>query len=198
MNRLSNFPKVMILAWLSCTLVSGPVRSQLASATSVPEPTELAVAAAATGSVISSIEMLGEVESTDGRVLFAAIEAGPPGEDSVRGIRIGLEDSEASDALFLAQNQLADFRDELEELDWTSQFNRECRATYRCVHGIARCGPARTERQAYCPGRYSTSGSEAGFVLSTPRTRFEFPSVEPAQLIALIDDAVRVLERAPD
>lgn len=191
MNRLANVPKFMAFGWLVSVLLSAPAQGQFAALTSVPEPTQLANAASASGSTILRSDVVGEVDSTDGRAVISVIEVEVPGGESIHGVRISLENSTSTDDIYLTSNLLQNFRDELGEIEYTSQLNPECRATHRCVQGIARCRPSQTARQAYCPARYSTSNSEEGLLLSTPRHSFQFPSVVPAQLNDLIDEAMR-------
>lgn len=109
-------------------------------------------------------------------------------------MKITLGNPTSSDEVYVTDTLLSSLREHLRELELTSRSDGECQARYRCIHDIARCRPSQTERQAYCPGRYSTRNLEKGLILSTPRRSFSFPSVEIAQLDALIGEAVQVLE----
>jgi len=194
MNRAANMPLFIFLGWLVYAVFSVPAESQFAQETSIPEPTQLQTAALADSSELVWSELLGEIKSADARATITAIVVKGPDEERVRGVKISLENSTSSGQIYITDSLLSNLRDELEELEFTRQFDGECQAKYRCVHGIARCRPSQTERQAYCPGRYSTPDSGKGFVLSTPRSSFSFPSVETDKLDALIIEAVQVFE----
>ena len=170
-------------------------KSQIAEEISVPEPTQLHRVASVAGSELVWSEVLGEIKSADANAEISAIEVKGPNGDRVRGVSITVESSMSSDQIYITVSLLSNFRNELQELEFLRQFfDSRCQAKYRCVHGIARCRPSQTEQQAYCPGRFSTPDSEGGFVLSTPRNSFSFPSVDAAQLDDLIGEAMQVLE----
>jgi hypothetical protein len=137
---------------------------------------------------------VGEIKSADANAEISAIEVEGPDGERVRGVSIVLENSTTTDQIYITDSLLSNFRNELQEIEFTRQFDNECQAKNRCIHGIARCRPSQTEVQAYCPGRYSTPESEGGFVLSTPRNSFSFPSVDGSQLDALIAEAIQVIE----
>src|SRR5690606_17632157 len=118
---------------------------------------------------------------------------GPDGEQ-VSGIKIELENSTSTDQIHVPASLLSNFRDELEFIDFWREHQGGCQAQRLCVHGIERCRPSQTERQAYCPGHYVTPNSEEGLILSTPRHSFRFPSVETEQLTVLIGEALKALE----
>jgi len=194
MNRAT---KTLLIVYLgSLTYVSSSVsaQSQLAEEISVPEPTHLHTAAEADGSVLVWSELLGEINSADSNATVLAIEVEGPDGERVRGVKISLENSTSSDQIYITESLLNNLQNELRELEVTRHWYGKCKAQYRCIHGIARCRPATTEKQAYCPGRYSTSSAEVGFLLGTPRSSFSFPSVKAAQLDTLISEAVQVLE----
>lgn len=194
MNRVTNTQLIVILGSLTCASSSVSAESQLAEEISVPEPTQLHAVATAAGSELVWSEALGDIKSDDAIAEISAIEVERPNGDQVRGVKIALENSTTSDHVYITDSLLGSFRDELQELENTRQYYGKCQAKYRCVHGIARCRPSTTEKQAYCPGRYSTPNSEGGFVLSTPRNSFSFPSVDASQLDALIAEAIQVFE----
>lgn len=194
MNRVTKAPLFVILGTLTCAFSSVPAKSQLAEEISVPEPTQLHTVATAAGSELVWSEIVGDIKSADANAEVAAIEVEGPNGDRVRGVSITLENSTTSDQICIPDSLLSKFRNELQEIEFTRQFDSECQAKYRCVHGIARCRPSQTEKQAYCPGRFSTPTSEGGLVLSTPRNSFSFPTVDATQLDALIGEAVQVLE----
>ena len=189
-----NTAKFMFFCWLICAISSVPAESQFAEETPVAEPTQLHTVASADNSVLVWVELLGEIESSDARATISAIEVEASDGERSRGVKIALENSTSTDQIYVTESLLVILRNELQELDITSQFDAKCQAKHRCVHGIARCRPSQTETQAYCPGRYTTPNSEKGFTLSTPRHVFFFPSVGPAQIDALISEAVQVLE----
>ena len=192
--RLAKAPLSMFFGGLLFAFSGVLAESRLAGETSVAEPTRLQTVVSADGSELAWSRSLGEIESADASAAISTIEIRGPGGERVRGVKISLEDSGASDEIYITETLLSDFRDELQKLQFTGRSDRECRARYRCIHGIARCRPSQTERQAYCPGRYSTPNSEKGIILSTPRRSFSFPSVDIARLDALISEAVQALE----
>jgi hypothetical protein len=194
MNRATKTLLIMFLGSLTCVSSNVSAQWQLAEEISVPEPTRLHTVASADGSELIWSEFLGEIKSVDANAAITAIEVQGPDGERVRGVKITLENSTLSDQIYITDSLLSNLRDELQELESTRQVNSKCRAKYRCVHGIARCRPSETERQAYCPGRYSTPNSEGGFVLSTPRNSFSFPSVDATQLDTLISEAVQVFD----
>lgn len=194
MNRARKIRLFAFLGSLTYAFSSVPAESQLAEEVSVPEPTQLHIVASADGSELVWSESLGHIRSVDAIAAITAIEVEGLDRERVRGVKIILESSTSSDEIYITDGLLSSLRDELQELEYTRRFDSKCQARYRCVHGIARCRPSQTERQAYCPGRYSTPNSEGGFVLSTPRSSFSFPSVESAQLDTLISEAVQVFE----
>jgi hypothetical protein len=194
MNRLAKTPSFILLGWLVCVFFSIPAESQFAQTITIPDPTQLQTAVLGDSSELVWSEALGKIESADASATVSAIEVAGPDGERVRGVKVFLENSASTDQIYLTDSLLSDFRDALQELEFTSQFDGECQARYRCIHGIARCRPSQPERQAYCPARYSTPDGEKGLILSTPRHSYLFPSVGPAQLDALISEAVQVLE----
>ncbi len=194
MNRATKTSLFIFLGLLTYAFSNVPAKSQLAEEISVPEPTQLHTVAEAGSSVLVWSELLGEIKSADSTATVLAIEVEGPDGERVRGVKISLENSTSSDQIYVTESLLSNLQDELRELEFTRHWYGKCQAKYRCTHGIARCRPVTTERQAYCPGRYSTPSSEEGFLLNTPRSSFLFPSVEAAQLESLISEAVQVFE----
>ncbi len=171
-----------------------PVRGQPGGETSVPEPTRLHSAALADGSKRVWSELIGGIESDDAHAAVSIIVIESRQRERVRGIEITLESSTATDRIYVPEGLLTNFRDELEHLEFSRQFANKCEAQRLCLYGIARCRPSQPIRQAYCPGRYSTPGSEEGLNLSTPRHSFTFPSVGTEQLISLISKAIDAMQ----
>ena len=194
MRRVSNTRLFASLGSLIYAFSGVPAYSHLAEEVSVPEPTHLHVVATAAGSELVSSIVLGGIESTDASAEVSAIEIRGLNGDRVRGVMVTLENSTSSDQIYVPDSLLSSFRDELQHLEFTRRFDSGCQAIYRCIRGIARCRPSQTERQAYCPGRYSTPDSEGGLVLSTPRSSFSFPSVEASELDALIGEAIQCFD----
>jgi hypothetical protein len=148
----------------------------------------------ADGSKLVWSELVGDIDSSDARATVSVIEVESRQGDKVRGIKIMLENSTSTDELYLTENLLPNVRTELEQLEFSLQFYDKCDAKHLCMHGIARCRPSQTVRQAYCPGHYSTPGSEEGLNMSTPGYSFMFPSVGTERLISLIGEAIQALE----
>ncbi len=187
-------PLFVFFGWFIYASSAVLAASQLAEETSVSEPTQLHTVAIADSSEFVWSELLGEIKSADAHAVITAIEVQGADGKRVRGVKIVLENSTSVDQIYLTDSLLSGLRDELEQLEFASRLDSECQAKFRCVSGIARCRPSKTESQAYCPGRYSGPNNEKGLVLSTPRHSFSFPSVEIAQLDALISAAVHTLE----
>ena len=194
MNRAATTSKFLLLGWLIVTYSGVPAQSQSTGETSVPEPTQLHKVAFADGAKPVWSEPLGEIESSDARATVSVIEVESPEGEQVRGMKIMLENSTSTDQIYLTESLLSNLQEELEFLEFSRQFDDECQARNLCVHGIAKCRPSQTVRQAYCPGRYATPNSEEGLILSTPRHSFKFPSVGTEQLSALIGEAIQALE----
>jgi hypothetical protein len=102
-----------------------------------------------------------------------------------RGIRISLESEGRTDSLYLDVTLASQFREELEGLEAFKE--RACAGKGDCTFGVARCGPARSVRQAYCPAIYYTQDGETGFGISTPRNSFRFPGMRVADLAAAVE-----------
>ena len=184
----------LFLGSFTCAFSSVPADSQFAEEVSVPEPTQLQTIASDDGSKLVWVKFLGEIASDNAKAAVTAIEIEGPDGERVRGVKISLENSTSMDQIYVTDNLLPNFWDELQELEFTRQYDSECQAKNRCVSGIARCRPSQPERQAYCPGHYSTPSSESGLILSTPRGSFSFPSVDAGQLGNLIGEAIQEFE----
>ena len=194
---MDNAAKTQLIAAF-CSLIylssNVPAQSQLADEVSVPEPTQLHTAAHADGSILVLSELLGEIDTADSTAAAFLIEVENTDGERIRGVKISLKNSTSADAIYIPVNLLSSFQDELREIEFWRHRTGKCQARVRCVQGIARCRPAGTEKQAYCPGRFSTPRSEGGFILSTPRNTFSFPTVEATRFEALIGDAIRALQ----
>lgn len=194
MNQAVMTSMYLLLGWLVVAISSVPARGQSDGEASVPEPTHLHSVTLEDGSKLVWSELVGEIESSDARATVSVIEVESPQGEQVRGMKIMLENSASTDQIYLTESLLSNFQEELGFLEFSRQFDDECQAKYLCMHGIARCRPSQTERQAYCPGRYATPNSEEGLSLSTPRHSFKFPTVGTEQLSALIGEAIEALE----
>jgi hypothetical protein len=194
MNRAGITFTFLIFGWLIVAVSSVPALGQSDGETSVPEPTRLHSVALADGSKLVWSELVGEIGSSDAHATVSVVEVESAKGEQVRGMKIMLENSASTDQIYLTDSLLSNFQEELGFLDFSRQFDDECQAKHLCMHGIARCRPSQTERQAYCPGRYATPNSEEGLSLSTPRHSFKFPSVGTEQLSALTSDAKLALE----
>ena len=177
-----------------CTSSSLATEAWLAEEVSVAEPTELHTVASADGSEVVWSEFIGEIKSADANAAVTAIQVEERDGKRIRGVLTRLETAVSADEIYITEASLSSLRNELQEIEYTRKFDIECEAKNRCVHGIARCRPSQTVRQAYCPGRYSTANSEEGFVLSTPRSTFSFPSIGAAQFDILLSGAVQLFE----
>lgn len=194
MNRATRTQLIVYLGSLIYVSSSVLAQSQLAEEISVPEPTQLHTAAVSDGSVLVWSELIGEINSAESTATVSAIEVEGPDGERVRGVKISLGNSTSSDQIYVTESLLSNFQDELREIEHRRHRFGKCQAKVRCVQGIARCRPSETEKQAYCPGRFSTPNSAGGFVLNTPRNNFSFPSVESTQFDGLISDAVEAFE----
>ena len=142
MSRATKTRLLVFLGSLTCASSSLAVQGQLAEEVSVPEPTELHTVASADGSEVVWSEFLGEIKSADASATLTAIEIEGPDGEQVRGVLITLANAASTDQIYVTDGLLANLRNELQELEFTRQFNSECEAKYRCVHGIARCRPS--------------------------------------------------------
>jgi hypothetical protein len=194
MDRVTKTLLVVYLGSLIYLSSSASAQSQLAEEISVPEPTQLHTAAESDGSVLVWSEILGEINSADSTATILAIDVEVPDGERSRGVKISLRNSTSSDQIYVPESLFSNLQAELREIEIWRHHIGKCQAKVQCVQGIARCRPSETEEQAYCPGRFSTPNSEGGFVLSTPRGTFSFPSVEASQFNALISDAIQVFE----
>lgn len=188
-------PINLLLSGLIAATLSSPALGQSDFETSVPEPTRLHATASADGSKLVWSELIGDIESSDAHATVSVIEVESLQGDRIRGMKIMLENSTSTDQIYITENLLFNFRDEIEHLKNSRQFYEKCEAKHLCMQGIARCRPSQSERQAYCPGRYSTPDAEEGLNLTTPRHTFMFPAVGTKQLITLIGEAIEMLER---
>lgn len=194
MNRASMSPMYLLFGGLFIAMLSTPARGQSHGEVSVPEPTRLHAAALADGSELLWSEPIGVITSTDAHATVSVIEVESRQGVRIRGMKIMLKNSTSTDLIYVTEGRLPNFRDEIEHLEFSRRFYGKCEAKRLCIHGIARCRPSQTERQAYCPGRYSTPDSEEGLHLTTPRHSFMFLSVGMEQLVSLIGVAIQTLE----
>jgi hypothetical protein len=114
----------------------------------------------------------------------------------LRGIIVSLSSPSATDELYLGEPELQLLQDELAELAAILEsegFASRCEAINTCVTGIARCRPSQSVIQAYCPGIYTTPGSQEGFALATPRQSFLFPSFGLRGFMSLVEAAALAL-----
>lgn len=184
---------LIVFGGLIATTPFAPVRAQSHGDVSIPEPTSLQSAVLAEGSRLLSSNLIGKLESGNAGAEISVISIEVPDGKQVSGVRIALKSADADDDIYITDTQLAVVKDELEFLEFSRQFDDQCRAKSTCIHGIARCRPSQTERQAYCPGRYTTRTSEGGLSLGTPRHVFKFPSVQSSQLGTMVSKAMQVL-----
>lgn len=191
---MSMMTALLILGLLVHVSPSFATGNGLAEEVSVPEPTELHIVVSTGDSELVWSEYIGEIMSDQATASVSVIEVEGPNDKQVRGVLIVLLDASSEDEIYVTDTLLPGLRKELQQLEYTRQFDIECQSRNRCIHGIARCRPSQTERQAYCPGRYSTKDSEEGFILSTLTKTFWFPSVEAAQFDLLISQAIQALD----
>ncbi|MEM9531567.1 MAG: hypothetical protein AAGA23_11660 [Pseudomonadota bacterium] len=158
---------------------------------SIPDPTALQAAATATGAETLWSNTIGDINTVDAHAEVRVIEVASGTGERVRGVAIALRHAAAEDHVYVPAALIAQVRQELQHLEFTKQFDRECET--RCTHGIARCRPSQSEPQAFCPARYRTGGPDRGFLLSTPRNAFSFPGEEASRLDALLADAAEIL-----
>jgi hypothetical protein len=181
----------MKYALAACLLLSAATAgAEESDEGSIPEPTELSILAsdamnemAVAGSPIS-------IESEESNASLTVVEVLAADGHEARGVRLSLQNASQEDELYLDSNQLAQVLDEFVGLKQWYERNETCGAQKRCVHGIARCRPSQTVRQAFCPGFYSTPDGERGVLVSTPRNSFLFPSVEPSVFASAISATI--------
>lgn len=164
----------------NCLLLGMAIAGAASGADSIPAPTVLGELAAATGSEIAGRGAPVTVGSAGATATFMPIEVAAADGTRAGGLRLALESGGLADEVYLDAHQAAQLRAELLMLEARYVRAAPCEASHRCVHGIARCRPSQTVRQAICPGFYATPGGERGVLVSTPAGAFEFRSVSPA------------------
>jgi hypothetical protein len=184
---------ILIPCLLLAAAAGARAQNQSIAESSIPEPTDLSVAALQTGVTLVWSQVVGQIQSTGANAVITAVELTSRDGQRIHGVTVSLSSADATDKLYLGGFELLRFRDELAELASVG-LGTPCEAINSCVTGIARCRPSQTVLQAYCPWVYTTSTSEEGFGLSTPRHSFQFPSISPSKFIVAADSAIDALD----
>ena len=185
----------LILCLLLAATIPVHSQNQPSADFSIPEPTDLSVVALRADTTLLWSQEVGHVQSTGANATITAIEMASRDGQRLRGITVSLSSSDATDKLYLGEFELLRFRDELTELGSELEgFSTRCEAILYCVTGVGRCRPSQNVPQAYCPGVYTTSSSQEGFGLSTPRHSFQFPAIKPSNFTVAIDAAAKALD----
>ena len=161
---------------------------------SIPAPTRLSILATNAGTETKIIRTQDPILSDDSWVEISTIEVLGAGLSRHWGIKVSLSNDDHSDSLYLDADQASQLRDEFIGLLMWYQRNFVCDAG-RCEHGVARCRPSQTKRQAFCPGFYSTQHGERGVMISTTKNSFSLPSITPSEFVTVIDAALTELRQ---
>ena len=150
----------------------------------IPYPTELGDLASISESRIYELKQMGVIATDVASANVMSILIETPDKRRVEGIRLVLSTKTTTEQLYIDQNEASQLSTELYSIATTST----CHAKNRCVLGVARCRPSRTQTQALCVGHYNTPAGEAGLLLSTPTDNFLFPSVKPTSLATILEN----------
>jgi hypothetical protein len=182
---------------LAATLVivmTLPCGIALSDAQPSPVPTDLESFVAQPGVILDRDEVVGLLRSTDASVAVAAVIASDTGRsgERMRGLRIVMENNTGSDQAWLDETQLTVLLDDLSGIETGIPEMQSADSPYR-VHGTAACWrPARPMR-ILCPS-YRVGPDWAGLTLAVYGGRgFEYPERRPAELAALIRQAISYL-----
>ena len=160
-----------------------------------PSPTDLESFVAQPGVILDLDEDIGSLRSTDASVAVATViasDTGRPGE-RMRGLRFVMENNTGSDQAWLDETQLAVLLDDLSGIETGIPEMQSADSPYR-VQGTGACWmPARPMR-ILCPS-YRIGPDWAGLTLAVYGGRvFEYPERRPAELAALIRQAISRLD----
>jgi len=178
---------------LLCAPFSQAIAGQDSGEKSIPEPTYLSVTSAGESVNIVVLKSINAIESDDSVAEIDVVELITSDSQRHTGVRLLFKNTDQLDRIYLDQGQTLQLRDEFVGLIMWYQRIQPCDAR-RCIHGVARCRPSQTIRQALCPGFYSTSEGEQGILLSTSRYSFYFPSLAPSTIIDVLNAAVAEFE----
>ena len=130
------------------------------------------------GSVIASEVELGSFSAPESEFRVSEVSIKTGDGAVLKGVKLQASNPTASDAVLLESERIPQLIQELEEIEQES----ECAGM--CIHGIARCRPSQSERQAYCFGYiYSSDGEHHGTLFRTANHPFQLNEVMPADVI---------------
>lgn len=184
------YSRVISAFILTVVMVPTMLVAQIFDEHSIPDPTEIGIAASAAAAVISVVGSTRLVESDVSLAEVTVVEVATSNDIRLRAVRVEFVRDSQLESIYLDESQAAQFRDELVGFVRLYDNGESCQAMHRCVSGIARCRPSQTEQQAFCPSFYTTPDGKQGVTISTPRVLFEFPYVEPSVFISAIDAAI--------
>lgn len=179
----------------ACLLPTALVAAGDFDENSIPDPTQFSVVVADVGDDIIVAGSPIPIESDHSKAALTVIEVATDDGKRLRGVRILLQNATQEDNLYLDRRQVVQLRDEFTRLDQRFESDEKCGAIKRCIHGVARCRPSQTVRQAFCPGFYSTPDGDGGVVISTPHYSFQFPSLGPSVFVGAADSVIGELSR---
>ena len=190
---MRSFPLRAMLAIIT-TIQSGVAFSD---ARSPPEPTALEFFVAQPSVMLDLAEDLGSLRSTDASVAVAAViasDTGRPGE-RMQGLRFLMENNTGSDQAYLDETQLAALLDDLSGIETGIPELESGNSPYR-VQGTGACWMPERPMRILCPS-YRIGPDWAGLTLAVYGGRgFEYPERRPAELAALIRQALVRLNRS--
>lgn len=161
-----------------------------------PEPTALQSFVANPNVIVDFEQWVGSVASGDAKVSVTALAAHDTADPArrMRGLRLTMEDNAGSDSAHLDESQSVALARGLAEVEGGKSFMRtELDAPYR-VMGTASCWMPKRPVRILCPS-YRIGPDWTGMLLAVYGGRgFDFPDRKPAELAALLERGVAVLE----
>jgi len=159
---------------------------------SIVEPTQLTKIASDESVSTVVIQSPTSIASNDSSVKIALVESTIPDGTRLAGVRIQLSNNAESDIVYLDIDQATQLQSEFLSLIMWYERSSPCDAR-RCIQGVSRCRPSRTEPQALCPGFYSTSDGKKGVLVSTYSKAFYFPSLEISKITDVLGNVIEEL-----
>lgn len=178
------------LLWaLLCLAAATTVQPQTRA---VPEPNVLESMATRHGSRIVSSVVVGRIDSADAQAIVSAVTLENPSHrpPRVRGVRIDLRSEDSSDQVYVAEDELAELKRDLDAMDCGVSGPRDDSGPPYRMTGVARCRPSQLVPQAYCPGYYTTPDSEGLSLATFSGGNFKFPERRPSALADALGKAL--------
>jgi hypothetical protein len=167
------------------------------SAAALAEPTSLEQFASDEDAVITSTTPVGSLDSAEANVSVVALVVTDPAHPTVarRGVRFDFATNNASDQVYLDEDQVRSMRNDLTGLEEGMPWLEEGDGAPSRAQGTAACWMPEKPIRILCPEYYVgpngsglTLGAYGGMV-------FAFPNRKPAELATLVDLALVQLEQ---